>query len=299
MKIFIWTEAYNCGEILQPMLDSYLKHHDIPINVFGTKEDLSLLKTESKLVIPRQVNDKNFFGISVESRILSGYKSGHIGTARLWEYLINSRSEEILVHIDADTIFIGESVSDLIHSVAIEGFAIAGSRRTYRNRGYRKTGIDGKLLNLRPDVVNTDCFAFNLSYIRKRPKFLLRRKILGRRSSLLPVVDFFDPVTFEILSKGGKIKYMDSPKNGFHSTINPDSKFLQSRISFAAVGSGCNFFKYGYTGIPEGYALYALQSYSLFAREFLNKKIDITPLNDESILKKLMRLDKENWVLKN
>jgi hypothetical protein len=152
-------------------------------------------------------------------------------------------------------------------------------------------------LDNRPDVVNTDCFAFTTDKIKKRPKFWLRRKILGRRVSQKPVVDAFDPVTFEIIKRKGRVKYMDTPDNGVHSVADGDSKFLQARISFSAVGSGCNFYKNGHSGIPEHYAKYAIASYSLFAKEFLQKDIAVDPLVNEGLTKKIDKLDKINWKL--
>lgn len=295
--VFIWTEAYNCGEILNPMLSSYLQHHNLPIHIFLTKHDFEEVAIESDLIIPVFLDKDKFISKSKESKILDGYKKGHLGTARLWDYLINSRKENVFVHLDADTIFIGEALKEIIEAINYKGYAIAGSRRAYRERGYRKKGLDSALLNLRPDTVNTDCFSFNKKKIRKHPRFILRRKIRGRRVSLFPVVDFFDPVTFQVINGGGNILYVDSPNEGNHSTLNTSSRFISSRISFAAVGSGCNFYKNGSKGIPVGYAQYALQSYSLFASEFLNKEIGVRKLDDKVLLGQLEKLDKIRWVL--
>ena len=297
MKVFIWTEAFNCGEILKPMLSSYLAHNKYPIHVYGTQKDFLEAEINSDLVIFESLSDKRFFQKSLESKILKGYTKGHKGTAILWEYIINSRNESILIHLDSDNIFLDDVVEELIRAIEVEGHDLAGSRRPYRHRHYRRDGKDSKQLDARPDAVNTDCFAFTKNKIRKFPKFWLRRKILGRRVSLKPVVDAFDPVTFEIIKQNGKVKYMDSPEAGFHSTSNWDSKFLNSRISFAAVGSGCNFFKNGYGSVPEHYAKYAISSYSLFALELLNKDIGISPLINEGITSKLAKLDKESWKL--
>jgi hypothetical protein len=294
-EVFIWTEAFNCGEILQPMLSSYIRHNNYPIHVFGTKSDINEVSIKSDLIIFKTLSSRKRFFKSTEEKILRGYKKGHKGTAILWEYIINSRKEKILVHLDSDTIFLNDVVTDLIQAIEGEGNSIAGSRRAYKNRGYRKNGSDGQQLNLRPDCVNTDCFAFTTEHILKWPKFWLRRKISGRRVSLKPVVDFFDPVTFEIIKKTKKIKYMDSPYDGYQSTLNKKSKFMESRISFAAVGSGCNFYKNGHEGIPEGYSGFALASYSLFAKELLGKNIDITPLDDKEIIAKLSGLNKIKW----
>jgi hypothetical protein len=297
MKVFIWTEAFNCGEILEPMLASYLAHNKYPIHVYATEKDFQEAKVKSNLVIFESLNSKSFFGKSLESKILKGYTKGHKGTAILWEHIIHSRNEDILIHLDSDNIFLADVIEDLIQAIEVEGHDLAGSRRPYRSRHYRRDGKDSKQLDARPDTVNTDCFAFTKDKIKRHPRFWLRRKILGRRVSLKPVVDAFDPVTFEIIKQNGKVKYMDSPDAGFHSTSNWNSKFLNSRISFAAVGSGCNFFKNGYGSVPEHYAKYAISSYSLFALELLNKDIGIPPLINEGITDKLKKLDKKTWKL--
>jgi len=299
MKVFIWTEAFNCGEILQPMLSSYIKHNNYPIYVFGTRSDINEVSIKSDLIKFKTLSSKKLFLKSSEEKILKGYKKGHKGTAILWEHIISSRKEKILIHLDSDTIFLDDVVTDLIQAIEGEGNSIAGSRRAYKNRGYRKNGMDGRQLNLRPDCVNTDCFAFTTEHIKKWPRFWLRRKILGRRVSWKPVVDFFDPVTFEIIKKSKKIKYMDSPHDGYQSTLNKKSKFMESRISFAAVGSGCNFYKNGHEGIPKGYSGFALASYSLFSKELLGKNINITPLDDKEIIAKLSGLNKIKWERKS
>jgi hypothetical protein len=158
---------------------------------------------------------------------LKGYTKGHKGTALLWEYIINSRDEDILIHLDSDNIFLADVIEDLIQAIEVEGHDLAGSRRPYRSRHYRRNGKDSKQLDARPDTVNTDCFAFTKNKIKRYPRFWLRRKILGRRVSPKPVVDAFDPVTFEIIKKNGKVKYMDSPDAGFHATPNWNSKFFK------------------------------------------------------------------------
>jgi len=72
---------------------------------------------------------------------------------------------------------------------------------------------------------------------------------------------------------------------------------MNSGISFAAVGSGCNFYKNGFESIPIGYAQYGLQSYSLFASKFLNKEIGVSKLEDKKLLQQLKKLDKNIWKL--
>jgi len=81
---------------------------------------------------------KKFIFKSPESKILKGYKKGHLGTAALWEHIINTRKEDFFVHLDADTIFVGDALREIIDALKFDGYASAGSRRVYLNRRYRK-----------------------------------------------------------------------------------------------------------------------------------------------------------------
>ena len=101
--VFIWTEAFNCGEILNPMLESYLYHHEYELNVFGTVDDFNEVNISSPLLIYHNLN-KNEKTLKLENKILNGYKSGHKGTSELWTYLISKRKERYFLHIDSDTV---------------------------------------------------------------------------------------------------------------------------------------------------------------------------------------------------
>jgi len=175
---------------------------------------------------------------------------------------------------------------------------LVGSRRPYLHRSYRKSGSDGIRLDKLPDVVATDCFIFDKKLIQKRPYWYLNRKIVGRRPIKHPVVDFFDPVSFEIIAKGGLVLYMDSPNDGTSSVTNFDSEFMQKRISFAAVGSGLNFYKNPNVETSPGYKNFALSSYSLFAKWLLNKDIGIVPLDAPEIVSKLEKLNQTTWSIR-
>ena len=201
------------------------------------------------------------------------------------------------MHLDSDTIFLSDVVSELIESVKYKNYNLVGSRRPYFNRPYRKEGADGRRLDRLPDVVNTDCFIFDKKYVSLWPRWYLKRKIVGRRPLLHPVVDFFDPVSFEIISKGGSVLYIDSPNQNFKGLPNPESDFHRKRISFAAVGSGLNFYKNPDVVTSPGYKSFALSSYSLYAKWLLGKDIGITPLDAPEIVSKLEKLNAETWEL--
>jgi hypothetical protein len=121
--------------------------------------------------------------------------------------------------------------------------------------------------------------------------------IRGRRTGLLPVVDFFDPVIFRLLRKKEKVLYLDSPNSGFHSNSEGESLFHRKRISFAAVGSGINFYKNPEIVTSPGYREFALASYSLYSEMILGIKVPIKPLEDNSLKEKLKKLNKEKWDL--
>jgi hypothetical protein len=295
--VFIWTEAFNCGEILDPMLKSYLAHNEFELNIFGTSKDFNHVTVKSPLLKFHDLSmDKKTS--KIEARILNKYQYGHKGTAELWKYLIIKRSERYFIHLDSDTIFLADAITDLIESVKLKGYSLAGSRRPYLHRPYRKLGIDGIKLDKLPDVVATDCFIFDKKLIQKRPYWYLNRKIVGRRPLKHPVVDFFDPVSFEIITKGGLVLYMDSPNDGTSSVTNFDSDFMQKRISFAAVGSGLNFYKNPNVETSPGYKNFALSSYSLFAKWLLNKDIGILPLDAPEIVSKLEKLNQTTWSIR-
>jgi hypothetical protein len=293
---FIWTEAFNCGELLQPFLNSFLKHHQSEINVYGFRSDLDKIKFEHPQVILHDL-DGIFFNKKPLSLLLEdSFKFGHLGTAILWSWLIKTRSETNFIHLDADTIFLGNVIEDFEAAISL-GYKIVGTRRPYRYRSYRKQGIDGWLLDKRKDTLNTDCFYFDTNKVRKIPFSLLVRMIQGRRIGILPVVDFFDPIIFRLLKKKQKILYIDSQNAGFNSQSNPNSEFHEKRISFAAVGSGINFYKNPEVVTSPGYRGFALASYSLYSATILGLELPIEPLNDVNLKNKLEKLDKEKWDL--
>jgi hypothetical protein len=67
------------------------------------------------------------------------------------------------------------------------------------------------------------------------------------------------------------------------------------RISFAAVGSGINFYNNSEVITSPGYKKFALASYSLYSKYILNRDLNIEILNDDLIISKLKKLDKLNW----
>jgi hypothetical protein len=295
-NIFIWTEAIGCGEILPPMVKSFLKHHQLQLNIFGNKKDLEFIKNiDSAFVNPIEVEN---YGEKFNRKLENSYRKGHDGTALLWQKIISSRSENLMIHLDADNVFLGNCVNEIIEKIAFGEYALCGTRRPYLHRTYRTKGLDGKLLNFRPDVVNTDCFGFNSNYLKTWPAWWFRRKLVGKRLSPLPVIDFFDPISFEIMKRGGKVYFLDSNNGGKRAKPNKKSQVFESRISFAAVGSGLNFYRNPDVMISPGYRSFALASYSTYSKWLLGKDLGIPTLKDEELIGRLKRLDQTNWRLK-
>ncbi len=282
--------------MLTPFLKSYFQHNDQEINVYGFKSDLEKIQFNHPKIIVHNLDGIIYLKKPLVNLVAESYKKGHLGTAVFWSWLIKTRPEDNLIHLDSDTIFLDNVVEDFLLAIK-QDYKMAGSRRPYRFRGYRKNGIDGWLLNKRKDCINTDCFYFNKSKLKMIPFFWLVRMIRGRRIGLMPVVDFFDPIVFRLLRKKQKILYLDSPNAGFQSMNNPNSQFCSKRISFAAVGSGINFYKNPEIVTSPGYKGFALASYSLYSKHILGIKIPVDPLQDRSLQLKLEKLNVEKWDL--
>jgi hypothetical protein len=293
---FIWTEAYNCGELLNPLIQSFLNHHSASIHIFASDLDFMKLTQTSNLISRGTFSNYGFINNYIERKVLRKYKRGHAGTAYLWSKIIRKYKKFILVHIDADNIFVGESLSKLLESLN-SGDSISGSRRVYLNRSYRLNDRSSKSLNKLPDVVNTDFFGFKTDKIRKYPQWWLRRKITGKRPIKHPCIDFFDPISFEIIQKGGTVGYLDSPNEGKSGFLNKESDFMQKRISFAAVGSGINFSKNMPKKVHHSYIKFALSSYNLYSKFILDKDLGGPYLVDKDLTNKLEKLNKSNWTI--
>ena len=93
--------------------------------------------------------------------------------------------------------------------------------------------------------------------------------------------------------------YIDSPNDGQHAFPNYDSEYFKNRISFAAVGSGLNFFKNPGVETSPGYKSYAISSFALYSKYLLETDIGVPVLDNPEILAKLIKLDKKSWKLRS
>lgn len=320
---FIWTEVFNCGEIGRVAVLSFLAHHtDISIHVYGFAKDLSEIP-EHPQIIKQRVSSGIFaqarylawskLGIGspilTEEALQKGFKRGHLGTARLWTYLIQARSESRMVHFDSDVIFLGNSISDILRRMN-KGASLVGQVRCYKKNPNKRDDV--RYLN---DVTQTCCFGFDRTKISSHSYGELMRMCLGIYNPRgHPVIDFFDPVMFEILGNGGKIDFLPhdeaggcniegSRQNAFAKINDFDTPFKidfgSKLIHFSAVGSGINVYRNRSVRMPESYRKYALDRYALFAYTFLNRDIGIDLSNYSELITYLRKIDTKTWLYSN
>lgn len=296
-EVYIWTEALGCAPILRPMLLSYVEHHNEKIHVFVYEEDCKYLPSHP-LICPVPVSMSSESVIS-RNYLEEGFKRGHLGTARLWARIIKKTEAKNFIHLDSDTIFVGNVTQSLKEKIASHG--VVGSRRPYRFTSSR-VGFRKLQLRFRADAVNTHCFAFKNEFdsIEERR---LEVMILGQKQELLakifyPTIDFFDKLTFYLRSRSG-IYYLDSENQHRSGTYSRNGEFESKMISFSAVGSGYSFY-YGKSISPsKSYEDFAVASYALYSKYLLEQEIETELLDSGFLLEKLKRLDKETWTFSN
>lgn len=295
---FIWMEALGCGELLDAATSSYLAHHDLPLHVIGYREDLVNLK-KNELIIPVEINSEQGEIDLTESQVKAAYQYGHRGTALLWSKLILHRKEDYLIHLDADNIFVGEVLSPILTALN-DGYAVTGTRRPYRYRVARGGKFAGFVHFFRRDCVNTHCFGFNRSLVDLREQSIFdfiegraRNKYTPR---ILPIIDFFDRMTFYLTRRGG-VFYQDSSNQEPHGHHSRLGRIESNLISFSAVGSGIAFYKNGSVTTSATYIDFAIKSYALYSKYVIGKVIDYEIMDSPYLIQLLERLDKRNWKL--
>jgi hypothetical protein len=294
--IFIWTEAVGCAEILDPMLKSYCAHHDSPIHVYVYENELHLLPSHN-LIIP-VVIDGTSIGLD-ERELRNAYMYGHRGTALLWASIILESKLQMMIHLDADTVFLADVVTPIREKLKA-GYSIVGTRRPYRFKGYKSRKYGDLIHKIYPDAVNTHCMGFNKSALRFNRE-LLAGLIEGKAKNkfiqrIFPVVDFFDRITFYLRSRGS-VFYLDSKDQNRSGTHDRHGLVENSLISFAAVGSGCVYSKNSDIQTSETYKDFALRSYSLYSKHLLGKSLSYPELDSSFLKGKLSLLDQKSWKL--
>lgn len=212
---FIFSEAYNCGLILKKCLETFFQYHpDTVVNIFGTAKDFKEVGRFKNLEYHELSNDLD---------LKECFKHGHMGTAHIGARVIKEFSEgsDYIIHFDSDVVFREECLSLLTNKIS-EGYDLIGPRRCYKNNMNGMKGLE----NLQ-DVSQTYFYAFNKNKISEYDFATLRQMIVGYHNPLgHPILDYFDPVSFDILKNGGKICFLDvDDVGGLTINGNRENKF--------------------------------------------------------------------------
>jgi len=277
-EVFIFTICYNCGFILKKALETFFKHHgdEYKVHIFGTNKDFKQLK---------EFSDKNieFIDLSTDDVLRETYKNGHLGTAYIFSNVIMKKYGEYkkIIHFDSDVVFRENCIDDVILRGFDEGYDLIGQRRGYEKNRCGRNDLVGY-----PDLVGTCFFGANLEKISNYDFNTLHRMVVGYYSPHnAPILDFFDPVSYDIIQNGGKVKYLKSSEygssdengsweNGYgelNLLLDIGSKFLH----MAGIGSGLNFYHNGNNSVPSSYADWAKKRYSMYMKLFYNQDIDV------------------------
>jgi len=289
MKIFIYTEIFNCGLIGKKCLESFFKFHkDVIIHVAGTDKDFKNLG---------KFNNVEYINFAGDDKLKHYYKTGgHLGTAYIFAKVLKREygDYDYVIHFDSDIIFRKESLNDIISKFK-EGYDLVGPRRPYKNNVANKNGQ----YNNMSDVSSTYFFGYNINKVSNYDFQTLQQMIVGYYNPMgFNVIDFFDPVSFDIIKNEGKIYYLDFKKygscnekgdwdNGF-SDLNKIIDFGENIAHFAGIGSGMSFYENGKGDVPDSYADWAEARYALYMKIFYNK--DIKVKYNEEDFKKLNKL---------
>jgi hypothetical protein len=287
-KAFIFTESYGCGLILKKCLESFFRNHpDTIVYVFGTHKDFKELG---------RFKNVEYVDLSDDMELKECFKHGHLGTAHIGARVITefSKGFDYIIHFDSDVIFQKESLSMLYDKID-EGYDLIGPVRCYKNN------MNGRSdLSELSDVSQTYFYAFNKKKISDYSFVDLRNMIVGFHNPLNhPILDYFDPVSFDILKNGGESFFLDvdlvggltlegNRKNKYQE-LNSDMDFGEKLMHFAGVGSGMKFHFQGAEQTNQSYVDWALKRFALYYKLFYDISIDGVEVDD----KKFQLLKKE------
>ena len=272
---FIFTICYNCGKILKKALETFFQFHpDQKVHVFGTAKDFKELKGFTQ--------NLEFIELSGDDSLRELYKNGHAGTAYIVAKVLKKEYGNYtkIIHFDSDVVFREECLSDITKGFE-EGYDLIGQRRSYEKNRCNRNDLTGI-----PDAIGTCFFGMNLDKLPEHDFSTLHRMVAGYYNPHAhPILDFFDPVTFDVLYKGGKIKYLDfneygaSNADGSWANEYPELNLLfdfgRKFVHFAGIGSGMNFYYNGDGSVPSSYSDWAKERFSLYMKLFYNEDLTV------------------------
>lgn len=276
MKIFIYTEVFNCGLIGKKCLETFFKYHeDLKVHVAGNFNDFKELGKFKNI---------EYLDFSGDEKLKHYYKTGgHFGTAYIFTKVLKREfgDYDYVIHFDSDVIFKSECISDIVKKFE-EGCDLVGTRRPYKKNIANKQGQYDNM----QDVVGTYFFGYNINKVSDYNFDVMQNMIVGYHNPFgFNVIDFFDPVSFDIINNNGKVHYLDFQKYGScnedgvwensYGELNKLVDFGDNLIHFAGIGSGMNFHKNGKGNVPDSYANWAIERYAMYMELFYNKDIGV------------------------
>lgn len=297
---FIFTEVIRCGIIGRIALKTYHKFHEMPVHIYGTDTDLLEL----------EYNKNNILHIITDKELISSFDSGHKGTAMLWAKVILENKNKKIIHFDSDVVFRGDIVNDIIFNLKKKDISIVGPIRNYKNNPNNRDDVRHL-----PDITQTYCFGFDASKIKTTDYKQLSLMCQGMPTTH-PVIDFFDPVAFEILSNCTTDNSVDSVnyvncvnpvfiidcdivggcnklgiRDNLYKDANKDMDFGHKIVHFSSVGSGLNFWKMKNNNVkinvPAGYVNYALKKFQLYITLFYKEQKDLVNIDNNEFMEML------------
>lgn len=274
--MFVFTEIIGCAKVGRVALESYCRHHVIPVHVFATQDDIAELGQIG------QNNLINFIDVTDDRQLVEAYKKGHQGTAYLFAKIIASTEitdDNEIIHFDGDVYFKKESLSLIVNAFRM-GFDLVGSRRCYVNN---PGGIE--VPGYLPDVISTYFFGVKRDKIPTVYSFEdMVQMCVGNPIGLDDMVlDFFDPISFHIIKAGGDVKFLDyefvGGQNDQGSKISaiPANLHLDAGeylLHFGGTGSGYAYYR-NKNEQHVAYGDWALIRWSLFSMLFYNEPVPV------------------------
>jgi hypothetical protein len=194
-RYFIFTELVGSSIIGRNAISTFHQHHKRKLNIFIGREDVANIPENPNNIIHILEDDDNL-------RKLINNRQDNLGLALLWANLIQKNPTKKFIHFDSDTIFLNAAVDRIIEKMN-EGYDLVGPIKNYKNNNRGRDDV-----RKYRDIVHTYCCGFNGGLIDKS-NFMDLLNYCSGTGYEHPVIDFFDPVQFQILKNGGRVAFMD------------------------------------------------------------------------------------------
>lgn len=254
----IFTEIIFAGKIGAIAVKSYLKHHKLPVTVYGTKEDFEWLPKDDRIILSEVTNQE----------ILNAYKASHNGLPKLWASLFHPKDIDCFVHFDSDVVF-RSNIAEQTLVYLSNGYDLVGCRR-----------------NQKDGVTTVACALYGLN-VQKLGNWSLRQ-LEGMCEAIdplgKPALDFFDPIAFDVIRNGGKLYHYSfnqvgavderGSRENLFVPMNREIDVGFDLIHFGGCASGQDAFL-GKVNYPPAYRDHAIKRYALHCKLFYNEDIGV------------------------